>query len=87
MSPDGAGVRAAGERAGAAASSASSNSSADAWSSSARSRRISVTGTTTAAWPPKWITSYDPVSGRPGSAPEGCPGSAPGRQMLPDGMS
>src|SRR6266568_2875246 len=47
----------------AAVSSASSSSCGVAACSSARRRRKSATGTTTAAWPPRWITSYEPVSG------------------------
>jgi hypothetical protein len=51
------------QSASAAWSSASSSSCALAACSRARKRRKSDTGTTTAAWPPRWITSYDPVSG------------------------
>jgi len=47
----------------AAVSSASSRSSTVAACCRALRRRKSVTGTTTAAWPPRWITSYEPVSG------------------------
>jgi hypothetical protein len=46
-----------------AAGQASSSSCGLAACSSACRRRKSDTGTTTAAWPPRWITSYDPVSG------------------------
>ena len=51
------------QSASAARSSASSSSCALAACSRARKRRKSDTGTTTAAWPPRWITSYGPVSG------------------------
>lgn len=43
--------------------SASSSSSAEAWRCRACRRRKSATGTTTAASPPKWITSNGEVSG------------------------
>src|ERR1017187_53288 len=46
----------------AALSSASSSSCGLAACSRARKRRKSDTGTTTAAWSPRWITSYGPVS-------------------------
>jgi hypothetical protein len=51
----------------AAVSSASSSPCEAAARSRARRRRKSATGTTTAAWPPRWITSYQPVSG-PGTS-------------------
>jgi len=48
----------------AAVSSASSSSCAAADRSRARRRRKSSTGTTAAAWPPRWITSYEPCPDR-----------------------
>ena len=59
------------QSASAALSSASSSSCTLAACSRACKRRKSDTGTTTAAWPPRWITSYDPVSGSPAGIPVG----------------